>query len=105
MDSEVIAALINAGATVLAATIGVAGVYAIVKHRRKVQWLSQQVEAYYHHEGELVKYIHQLENQGEVLTDNRLPAQRRQWRNRLVTNGQRPSMTARKAIELREQIL
>ena len=48
MEGEVIAALINAGGTVVAAVIGVAGVFSIVKHRSKVQRLSQQVEAYYH---------------------------------------------------------
>lgn len=46
MEGEVIAALINAGGTVIAATVGVAGVFAIIKHRRKVRWLSQQVDAY-----------------------------------------------------------
>jgi len=61
VEGEVIAALINAGGTVIAATVGVAGVFAIIKHRRKVRWLSQQVEAYYQLEGELAREVHRLE--------------------------------------------
>jgi len=105
MDSVVIASLINAGGTLTAAGVGVAGVYAIIKHRHKVRRLSQQVEAYYHLEGELAREVHRLENHGATITDDQLPALRRKLRNRLVKNGQRPTMTATQAAQLRDQIL
>jgi len=90
---------------VIAATVGVAGVFAIIKHSRKVRWLSQQVEAYYQLEGELAREVHRLENDGAEIPDDKLPALRRKLRNRVVKNGQRPSMTANKAAQLRDQIL
>ena len=50
MEAEVQAALVTATGTSVAAIIGVAGVYAILKHRKKVADLAGQVEAYYRHE-------------------------------------------------------
>lgn len=105
MESEVIAALINVGGTVIAALIGVAGVFSIVKHRNKVQRLSQQVEAYYHFEGELAREIYRLQNNGAELPDQSLPAFKGQLRSRLAKDDLRPSMTAKEAVELRERLL
>jgi len=105
VEGEVIAALINAGGTVIAAVIGVAGVFSIVKHRSKVQRLSQQVEAYYHFEGELAREIYRLQNNRAELSEPSLPAFRGQLRSRLAKDDQRPSMTAKEAVELRNRIL
>jgi hypothetical protein len=105
VESEVIAALITAGGTVMAALIGVAGVYGIFKHRSKVQRLAQQVEAYYHFEGELAREIYRLQNNGAELSGSSLPAFRGQLRTRLAKDDLRPSMNAREAIELRDRLL
>jgi len=105
MEKEVIAAVISAAGTVLASVIGVAGVYSVIKYRRKVELLSQQVEAYYQHEGALVSEIYRLENSGAGICNAQLPSHRRKLRDRLATTTQRPSMTAAKARQLREQIL
>lgn len=105
MEAEVIAALINAGGTVVAAAIGLGGVFSIVKHRNRVQRLSQQVEAYYYFEGELAREIYRLQNHGAELADQSLPAFRGQLRSRLAKDDQRPSMTAKEAVELRNRIL
>lgn len=105
MGDEVIAALISAGGTVIAAVIGVFGVFSIVKHRSKVQRLSQQVEAYYHFEGELVREIYRLQNNGAELPDLSLPAFRGKLRSRLVKDGLHPSMTAKEAVALRDRLL
>ena len=104
MESEIIAAFINSCGTVLAAAIGVAGVYSIFKHRSKVQRLSQQVEAYYHYESELAREIYRLQNTTE-LHDESLPHFRGQLRKRLAKDEFRPSMTARQAAQLRDKIL
>ena len=105
MESEVTAALIHASGTVVAALIGVAGVFGILKHRSKVQRLSEQVEAYYPFEGELVREIYRLRNNGDELPDPALPAHRGRLRKRLARDGQRPSMTAREAAELRDRLI
>ena len=105
VQNEVLAALINAGGSVLSAFIGVVGVYAIFKHRNKVQRLSQEVEAYYHFEGELIREIYRLQNAGVEVSESSLPALRGQLRNRLAKDERRPSMTAREASDLRDRLL
>ena len=104
MHYEIIAALINAAGTIIAASIGVAGVYALFKHRRKVQMLSEQIEAYHHFEGELTREIYRLKNNSE-LSESSLPSFRGKLRNELVKDEQRPSMTAKEAIKMRNTIL
>jgi len=105
MNCEVALALIEAGGVVLASVIGVSGVFWILRHRKKVVRLADEVDAYYHHEGQLAAEIYRLRNLGCALDEKKMPALRRRFRDEFAKGYRRPSMTARRANELRSWLL
>lgn len=102
MPIEIQVALIEAGATVLAALIATAGVAVILAHRRTVIELAKEVEAYHAQEGRLVEMI--IRRDSEEPTEGLIRSRRGQYRSHSSSEG-RPTMTAKQARRIRRRYL
>ena len=104
---EIIAALINAAGSILAAAVGVGGVAIILRHRRTVRELADNVAAYWHLEAALIRELERRDNPGAgEPSQERLPALRRQWRDRLCAgDAPRPTLSAEQARRLAKRLI
>ena len=105
MNTDIVAALIEAGGSVLAAMIGVAGLLAIFKHRLRVDTLAKEVSAYYHHETQLVVAIFRLRNPEQEPDETKVKFLRGKLRSEFATDQPRPTMSAVEANKARKRIL
>lgn len=100
MENQILGSIIEASGMVLSAIISIAGVFYIMKHRKKVQGLADQVIAYHSYEDNLVRELYQNEKSSEG-SDGQIRHYKRQLRD-AHSSDIRPSMTANQARALRD---
>jgi hypothetical protein len=103
-DPIIAVALIQAGATILAAIIGVAGVAAILRHRRLVIQLSKNVESYYLHESWLVEQLLKAQKKSEAPSQDLVKHWRGTYRKESGVDP-KPYMNDKTAIAIRRRLI
>ncbi len=90
----------------IAALIGVGGVFIIMRCRNDIIQLTQEVEAYYHYEERLVENILILEKQIEKADPSLITYKKGRLRSIYIPSASyRPTLTARDAQKIRRRYL
>ncbi|WP_142804409.1 hypothetical protein [Tepidiphilus sp. J10] len=100
MDTAILAAIISASGTVLAALIGGASVLVVALHRRKIIALAKSVEFYHALETEWLRESLRKEL-GQEPTDGQINHRRGQKRRSLMGSIDHAVLTARQAAAIR----
>ncbi len=103
MDPNIISSIILAVSTIIAALIAVSGAAIIIKARKSIIKLCEEVEAYHKQETYLVGKILDLENKKN--NEKMITRYRGVLRNEAAEPGKRPTMTANDAIKLKRRFL
>lgn len=103
MTEAIVVALIGATSTVIAALIGVAGIYILFLHRKTVIQLTKQIEAYHAQEGNLVRALLQQQSQATEVSDEQIMKWRGTYRSQYPQGNTRPQMTPEQAKKIRRQ--